>query len=122
MIFFLFKSFENLPNLIEASWNMETAFPLTALKREEHLSAAVQIKVFGGIPEAYGNTGHAAVTVQGNGKSVPHRKEICAVYAMLEIAVHKLYQNGKKPCGVFLKVYPAARKHPCRLGDAVKIP
>ena len=39
------ECFENLPDLIETSRNMETSLPLTALKGKEDLASTVQVTV-----------------------------------------------------------------------------
>ena len=39
------ECFKNLPDLIEASWYMEAALPLSALESEEDLTTAVKVAV-----------------------------------------------------------------------------
>ena len=41
----ILQCFKNLPDLIEASWYVEAALPLSALESEENLTAAVEIAI-----------------------------------------------------------------------------
>ena len=39
------ECFKNLPDLVEASWNVETSLPLSTLESEEDLTTAVKVAV-----------------------------------------------------------------------------
>ena len=41
----ILQCFKNLPDLIEASWYVEAALPLSALESEENLTTAVEITI-----------------------------------------------------------------------------